>query len=293
MAKISKITTAQKAISAFFISSGKSVYSQNELQELIEAKREEWDLPGTTSAARIIQKLADNGFIRPHLFKFSDDTEHQYYLYEEPSIYEIAVSLRSKSYISHYPAVFLHELTTQVPKTIYTTRELSAKPNRNTSLNQAAIDKAFSLPQRRSNLQTVYEDYTITLLNGMHSNRTGVLLSTRYKNAFSYTGLERTLIDITVRPNYAGGAFAVLNAYRKAFERNALSSNKFMVTYKSLPFIYPYHQAIGFYLQKTGYTGRLLEELSKMSMTYKFYLDYEMKEKSYDERWKIWYPTGM
>jgi predicted transcriptional regulator of viral defense system len=214
-------------------------------------------------------------------------------LFGNPPIYEIAVTLRPKSYISHYPAVFLHELTTQVPKTIYTTKELTAKLNRNPPLTQEAIDKAFLQPQRRSQLLTEYEDYTIILLNSKFSNRSGVLLSTRYKNAFSYTGVERTLMDITVRPNYAGGAFAVLEAYRRAVSRNEISTNKFLANLKNMHFIYPYHQAIGFYLEKAGYSGKLLDSLRGIPMPFKFYLDYEMKDKSYDQKWKIWYPTGM
>ena len=293
MPKVSKITAAQAKIAGHFNTTRKSVYSQGELQDLIEINRGTWDLPQTTSTPRIIDKLIGNEFIKSHLFTFNNESEHLFYLYKEPSVYEIATALRAKSYISHYPAVFLHDLTTQVPKTIYTTQELSAKPNRNTNLVQSAIDKAFAQPQRRSQLITVFDDYTIVLLNGMHTNRSGVLLSTRHKNAFSYTNLERTLIDITVRPNYAGGAFAVLDAYRKAVQSNSISSNKFLATYSSIPFIYPYHQAIGFLLQKAGYTGRLLDELQNRPITYDFYLDYDMKEKSYDNTWMLWYPTGM
>jgi hypothetical protein len=293
LARISRIILAQKEIDQYFNASGKSVYSNKEMQGLIEAKRTDWKLPATTSAHRIAEKWVANKFIRAHTFKINDGTEYPCYLFGEPSIYEIAVSLRSKSYISHYPAVFMHELTTQVPKTIYTTQELSAKRNRNTSLSQAAIDKAFSQPQRRAHLSTEYEDYTIILLSGMHTGRSGVLLSTRYKNAFSYTSLERTLIDITVRPNYAGGSFAVLDAYRRAVQQDLISSNKLLAVFENIDFIYPYHQAIGFYLEKAGYKGRALEEFRNRSMSYQFYLDYEIREKLYDETWKIWYPKGM
>jgi predicted transcriptional regulator of viral defense system len=293
MARPSKITLAQKHIGTFFTQTAKSVYPDKELYQLLEEKRGEWDLPATTTTERIAQKLVENGFIRRQVFKLSDQTEHVVYFYQDPSIYEIAVSLRPKSYISHYPAVFLHELTTQIPKTIYATVELSSKQNRNSYLNQESIDKAFSLPQRRSHLSTSYEDYTIILLNAMHSNRSGVLLSTRYNNAFSFTSLERTLIDITVRPNYAGGAFAVLEAFKKAVEQYSISSNKFMSIYESIPFIYPYQQAIGFYLERTGYKGALLELLNKSISPFKFYLDYQMQEKNYDEKWRIWYPSGM
>lgn len=291
MAQISKIILAQKIVGDYFDTNNKWVYAPHELYDLINSNRGEWNLPETTSHKRIAAKWIENGFITEHTFVLSDQNRLQFFIYGEPSIYEIAVSLRPKSYISHYPAVFLHELTNQVPKTIYTTLELSAKRNRNTSLTQKAIDSAFSQPQRRSHLLTEYQDYTIILLSGMHSGRSGVLLSTRYKNAFSYTSLERTLIDITVRPNYAGGSFAVLDAYQKAVHQ--ISSNKLMVIFNAIPFIYPYHQAIGFYLEKAGYSGKLLNDLYEKPMTFDFYLDYEMKEKSYNEKWRIWYPKGM
>jgi hypothetical protein len=291
MAKVSKITLAQRQISEYFQTNNKLVYTSLDFHSLIDSKRFEWGLPQTTSLKRIIEKWVDNGFIKAQVFKLSDGSHLLLYLYGEPSIYEIAVTLRPKSYISHYPAVFLHELTNQVPKTIYTTQELTVKRNRNFSLTQQGIDRAFLQPQRRSHLFTTFDDYTITLLNGMHSNRAGVLLSTRYKNAFSITNLERTLIDITVRPNYAGGSFAVLEAFRKALGQ--ISSNKLMVTLKAIPFIYPYHQAIGFYLEKAGYSGRLLNDFKNQPMQFNFYLDYEMKEKLYDENWKIWYPKGI
>jgi hypothetical protein len=293
MARISNIILAQRLIADYFEAISKSVFTRDELFLLINEKGQDWKLPQGTAPGRIVTKWLKSGFIRLQAFNFSDDSTEHLYIYGNPSIYEIAVTLRPRSYISHYPAVFLHDLTTQVPKSIYTTKELTAKFQLNQVLTQSSIDKAFKSPQRRSGLQTEYEDYTIILLNGKYSNRSGVLLSTRYKNSFSYTGIERTLLDITVRPNYAGGAFAVLEAYRRAISNEGISENKFLTNLKTANFIYPYHQAIGFYLSRTGYSGKLLDTLDKMSKMFDFYLDYNMPSKVYDEQWRIWYPKGM
>ena len=293
MAAKSTILLARKGLDEFLLSNNKTVFNQKQLYALIEQNRNKWNLPLTVSPGKIAQKWVDNHFIRLITFRFSDNTQQDFYLYGNPSIFEIAVSLRDKSYISHYPAVQLNDLTNQIPKTIYTTQELSPKIFKPVSIQQETIDQAFSQPQRRSQLFTEYEDYTIILLQGKHSGRSSVLLSTRYDNMFSFTGIERTLIDITVRPNYAGGAFAVLEAWRRAVEMNGFSINKLLVILQKLDFIYPYHQAIGFYLERAGYQKKLSEGFRDKPVQFDFYLEYGMKEKSFDENWKIWYPTGM
>lgn len=58
------------------------------------------------------------------------------------------------------------------------------------------------------------------------------------------TSLERTLLDATVRPGYAGGVANVLEAYRRA--REDLNVSRLINTLGELDHVYPYHQAIGF-----------------------------------------------
>jgi hypothetical protein len=210
------------------------------------------------------------------------------YFYKDPGIFELAVSLKAKSYISHYPALLLNDLTNQAPKAIYVTHELRQKPKRPVTLTQEGIDSAFSKPQRRSGTELIYQDYKITLLEGKFTNRAGVITA----NNIAYTNLERTLIDATVRPNYSGGAFSVLEAYRNAVNKN-VSVNKMAVLLNKIDFIYPYHQAVGFYLERAGYKGNLLDLLRRKPMDFRFYLDYDMVEKEYSSEWKIYYPKGM
>ena len=77
------------------------------------------------------------------------------------------------------------------------------------------------------------------------------------------TNLERTLIDITVRPVYSGGVFEVAKAFELAKEK--LSVNSLTAMLKKLEYTYPYHQAVGFYLERAGYKSSLLDLLRKNS----------------------------
>ena len=105
------------------------------------------------------------------------------------------------------------------------------------------------------------------------------------------TDIERTLIDIAVRPSYAGGLYEVLNAYRKAQGR--VSINKLTAMLRKLNYIYPYHQAIGFYLHKAGvYKETQIELLKQFDFKYDFYLTHQMKEREYSKEWRLYYPRG-
>ena len=70
-------------------------------------------------------------------------------------------------------------------------------------------------------------DYRLCLINGKHTGQLGVVsMKDDAGVEFRVTGLERTLIDITVRPYYAGGVGEVLEAFRRAAIGEALIGEK-------------------------------------------------------------------
>jgi predicted transcriptional regulator of viral defense system len=104
------------------------------------------------------------------------------------------------------------------------------------------------------------------------------------------TRLERTLIDIAVRPDYAGGIYQVREAYRAA--RDRVSINTLIATLRKLDYVYPYHQAIGFYMARTGYDVSRTNRLLKLGMSVDFYLTYGIKDREYDAKWRLFFPKG-
>ncbi len=104
------------------------------------------------------------------------------------------------------------------------------------------------------------------------------------------TRLERTLIDIAVRPDYAGGIYQVLEAYKAAKDR--VSVNTLIATIKKLDYIYPYHQTIGFYMERAGYDVTRTDRLLKLGTSLDFYLTYGIKDREYDSKWRLFFPKG-
>jgi predicted transcriptional regulator of viral defense system len=105
------------------------------------------------------------------------------------------------------------------------------------------------------------------------------------------TNLERTLVDIVVRPQYSGGPRALLKAYRSATGRADVATVAQML--QRLEFVYPYHQAVGFLMKKAGFQRSQLEIFKEPGLQFNFYLAHGMPEKVYDSEWKLFYPADL
>jgi len=291
MAKRRRSQDALALIAEFFRAQDQSVFKHKEIYALLRRYRDEWHLPQSVSGTGFIEMLLQDTDMQRLEFAFPSRKETRYVWGDVPLL-QVVSSLRPNGYFTHYTAVYLHGLTQQIPTSIYLNAEQSPKP-RGGELRQESIDLAFSRRPRATKNKAVAGDSTIHLLNGMHTGRLGVVPATRPEAAgCEVTNIERTLIDIAVRPWYSGGVAAVLDAYRAA--GTLASVNALVAMLKKLNYVYPYHQAIGFYLERSGnYETGLVDLLRGFPMEFDFYLVPQMVEKAYSERWRLFYPEGL
>jgi hypothetical protein len=212
------------------------------------------------------------------------------YVWDSASPYAVAATIEPGAYLSHGTAVLLHGLTDQLPHTIYVNREQTSEGRSYDNITQKSIDVAFSHRPRTSNAVFTYEQSQIVLMHGKNTGRLEVGTIEFNRERLPVTKLERTLIDITVRPIYGGGVYQVLQAYRNAKEK--ISTATLMATLAKLDFVYPYHQAIGFYMQKAGYPPKALERLKALGMSFNFYLAHDIRDRVFDSEWRLFYPKG-
>jgi predicted transcriptional regulator of viral defense system len=289
----SRLQIAKPDILAFLASQPRKVFKLREISAFLSAERSGWRLAQSTTVDVFIKFLMKSGELKKHAFEFPNRPE-TLYVWGDVPLLEVLQHLKAKSYFSHYTAMRLHGLTEQVPKTIYISHERSEISATNASeLDQAAIDEAFRRPARVSNNAVDFGDQRIVLLNSAFTDMEGVIPHPAGQGStelVQVTNVERTLIDTAVRPAYSGGVYEVAKAFEQA--RETVSVNALGAMLKKLEFGYPYHQAIGFYLERAGYRSSSLELMRRFPMKFDFYLTHEMAETRYDKAWRLHVPKG-
>jgi predicted transcriptional regulator of viral defense system len=264
------------------------------LRNVLAGNRENWNLAAKTSVAEFIsflmQELALSELILAPKYHPSTAPITRY-IWAGASPYQIALSLKKGSYLSHSSAVFFHGLTDQIPKTIYVNQEQSEKEKPAGDLTQESINRAFSSKPRQSNFIFEAQEMRIVVVSGKNTGRFEVgKLTTSSGEILDVTNIERTLVDIAVRPIYSGGVYQVLEAYRAA--KNKISVGTLLAVLKKLDYKYPFHQVIGFYMERAGYPQEQLSRLKKSKFQFDFYLTHDLRgEKKLDPTWRLYYPS--
>lgn len=276
-------------IERFFDKSKKKAYKYSELWEIYNDKKYSWNLDKKITFKAFLLLILEKTDFSEFIFRFPSRTEKRY-IWRDSSNWEIISSLNQNAYFTHNSAVILNNLSKKNPNAYYINVEQKEKLIPNSGLSQESIDRAFkNRPRITSNIAEFGRD-RIFLLNGKFTNLLGVI---KNKENIRFTDIERTLIDISVRPVYSGDVFDILNVYRNSSGK--ISIDKIIEYIIKLDYTYPYHQAVGFYFNKTGlYPKKEIDKFKTMGIMYNFYLTYNMgSELAYSDEWKIFYPKDL
>lgn len=287
---------------------GRLIWSQQDLQQLRVQLREMHAIPRRVSLEELIAVLTNSGRLRnmelmpttiPRTGTEDSRPARQSirrFLWGDVPAFDVALSLRPRSYLSHGSAMLLNGLTSATELPLYVNREQSPKPVPIGPLEQSAIDRSFQNRVRVSRYVFRYEGTNIVLLSGKSTGDFGVAdVAATTGKPYRATTLERTLVDITVRAVYAGGPIAVLEAYRRALtlREPARLVAQLILTLEVLGHVYPYHQAVGFYLERAGAAPADVAPLRERRLNYDFYLDYQMESPAHDPHWRMHYPSDL
>ncbi len=288
-----KFREQKETIISYFNNRKNIVFTKNMLHAILFDYRSKWNAGINLGINDFLKFLEEECGLQQVVLEFPKHNINRYVFKKDISPYKIACSIKSSGYFSHYSAMFLNGLTEQIPQSIFFNIEQSDKSSFSyNNLTQDQIDKAFSKEPKLTNQIAQYNEYKLHLLTGKFTGNLGVInLEEQEVDQIQVTGLERTLIDIAVRPNYSGGIYEVLKAYEKA--HSYVSINKLSAILEKINFIYPYHQVIGFYLEKTGkYTENQLNIMKSFETKHNFYLTHNMINPKFSKTWKLFYPSN-
>lgn len=279
---------SQKLIPKFFSQMPPQIFLVSELSALIREHRAEWNALGSTTA-EIIEFLLEEKLLTKAEFKSKEYAPIIRYIVGRHSPMEFALSLRRDSFLSHGTAIAVHGMR-GLGNTIYVNREQSPKPSYG-QVTQEGITRAFTSKQRTSKYVLTHGKQKYVLLNGKHTERAGVT-TCRAPSAekVDVTDLERTLLDIVVRPAYAGGIAAVADAYRHFASK--VDVDHMLKLLHRCGYAYPYHQSVGFFLQKSGRSTGECGKFAALGINLDFYLDYGMHDPAYNREWRLYYPRS-
>ena len=291
-----RISIAKPDIIRYFDQLPEKVFRQKDLSRFLAEQREFWRLAQSTTTQEFIRYLINSAKLSKIVFPFPQPYKKEIrFAWGDASIYEIMLMLRPGCYFSHYTAMAFHGLTEQLPKTTYLNSEQKSTGPVGGTLTQKGIDLAMRRPVRVSGNVAETSDFRICIISGKNTNNYAVIEEPvmgagKPLGRLRFTKLERTLIDIAVRPIYAGGVSEVAKAYQLAQDR--VSVNVLAATLDKLGYLYPYHQVIGFYLERAGYRPAQLDLLRRFPFEFDFYLTHGMKETQYIKDWRLHIPKG-
>lgn len=144
-----RFDVAKQDILGLFTDSPGRVFSHLELKGILDENREYWRLTKSTTITDFIEYLSEKGQLQRIEIIFPKSKMVRYTWGRAPT-YAVILSWHPQSYLSHYTAVYLHDLTEPIPKTIYLNVEQPRIGSFSGSLTQGGMDAAFKRPMRRS-----------------------------------------------------------------------------------------------------------------------------------------------
>lgn len=275
-------------VRSYFLQTNQKVFKLRELKEIMSSMRQEWGLQKSVTLEILTNEIG----LQKTRLDFPQRPETRYHN-KDATVYEIAATVKPKNYFSHQTALFLNKLISEEPTDIFINAEQTPKPRWDSTLEQKNIDRAFKSSPRVTTNIAEYEKHKLYLLSGKQTGNLGVVdKAISNGRIVPVTNIERTLIDVVVRPAYSGGLETVQKAFHNA--KGKVSVRLMMNILSKLDHLYPYHQSIGFLLDQSGvFSDTEIEPLSEIPKEFDFHLAHKIQSPKYSKRWKIYYPSSI
>ena len=213
-----------------------------------------------------------------------------------PNVFDIALSLKKKSFITGYIVFSFLGWTEYIPKVIHINWKRNPFNKINTPIDNITLQKIAYKPKSISKLRLIYNEYEIIVLNGQvfknnYSNHFRLLNEITELPPYSETYIEeRLIIESLINYQYFGGADIVWQAGLNQF--NKLDLDLIFKIYKELDLIYPYANAIGYWMEKSNISKNIIskwEKLVNKHLQFHLFMG-DSERRFFNKKWNLYIP---
>lgn len=275
------------------------VMTYRDIATYFEQKKSNWGLLKTTTVGNFLDFLISNQIVRQFNYSFSTKIHGTRFLRRSGAHTTAILSLRPKSFLSHAGAAYVHKLLRSEPfLLVFNMEQIGVESNAMPS--QEAIDRAFQNKQRISKARSRVDGLECVMVHSKDVGNINVVEHTcpdpwnQSMIKVRCTSIERTLIDMVVRPAYSGGIDSVLFAWSQVGD--LVSIDDLLHVYGEMDFTYPYHQVFGWIMEYTGvFRSDDIKKVQMLSTDRDFYAVHGFKKGvlDYNSKWKLFVPKGM
>ncbi|MCB9538087.1 MAG: hypothetical protein H6704_17675 [Myxococcales bacterium] len=284
---------SQALIEADFDGEPRSIYRARDLETILRARYDAWGLSRFDDVGKLIATMERRGWLQPVSLQFPR-RRLNFLVWRQANAFELPAAVSPHAFLSHYTALVLHDLTDDQPKTIYLAEPRPSRRATKEDLGQEVIDAAMEASPVLSKNRAEFGGYEIVWLETEVPERVQVSQAVEVGGrSLRVSTIEKTLLDAVVRPEYCGGVHQLPAAFRRATE--ALSINRLVKLLRGLQPRFPYHQALGFLLERAGYDAKLLKALRALDDgEHSFFVGRGSKATmAFDASWRVHYPPEL
>jgi predicted transcriptional regulator of viral defense system len=177
-------------------------------------------------------------------------------------------------------ALFLRGTIKKESKKVFLSKERSSSAIAEYNITQESIDKAFAKDGRITSKNSHISGKETVYIETGHYNNLGI------DSSLGIADIERSLIDIAIRPHYYNSIDEIIDIFREV--KGKLDIQKLKEYLEKMKFIYPYGQRIGYILEIAGYDKKQYQLFKNMNMEFDFYLQHGSKRVEFNNRWRLW-----
>src|SRR5680860_1675298 len=116
MARKNQLDLSLPHIELYFDNSSKKSFSEKKFSDIFYHNKHNWKIPANSYATRVLDYLIKRNKFHKNIFIDSSGYKKSIYSWGTQDEFTVISGLKHDSYYSYYTALFLHQLTLQIPK---------------------------------------------------------------------------------------------------------------------------------------------------------------------------------